>query len=279
MGNRREFLKNAALMTTAGLGTADHSSVAGGSPPPERSRMSYGTYAFDNTRFFAPQSLGGKESGGDGWVKIAVKGRREYLSGIDPQRSALAIIDLQKGCAREWPSSIAKYDKNLGARFAQRMNEIAIPNVTQLLHLFREHDLPVIYTAIGQDEIIPEIAPDLNRHGRGGSGKGTLEFVIAKWSSGAFATSAFDNVLRELGVATIFFVGTDTCGCVDHTMSEAYDRSYQTILIEDACVGTFPELHEAVVKIWGYKGFVRTTAQVVQDYPWDSWVDPAVTYR
>lgn len=284
MGNRREFLKNAALMTTAGLDTAGNGPLAGSqtNPLPERARTSYETYAFDNERFFVPSSSSGHESGNDGWVKITVKGRREYLSGIDPERSALTVVDMQLVCSRGWPALIAKYDKNLGQLFERRMNDIAVPNVTRLLRLFRQHDLPVIYLTIGPDEIIPEIAPDPSRLYRdmGDSReRGAREFHVIKWSSGAFGTSAFDNVLRELGIATIFFVGTDTCGCVDATMSGAYDKSYQTILVEDGCVSSRPELHEATVKIWNYKGFVRTTAQVVQDYPWNSWVDPAVTKR
>ncbi len=284
MRNRREFLKKTALMTAAGLGTAGKASLADSptNPLPERSRTSYETYALDNDRFFVPSSRGGHESGNDGCVKIVVKGRREYLSGIDPERSALTVVDMQWGCCRGWPALIAKYDKNLAELFERRMNDVAVPNVTRLLRLFRQHDMPVIYLTIGPEEIIPEIAPDPSRLYRdmGNSReRGAREFHVVKWSSGAFGTSAFDNVLKELGIATIFFVGTDTCGCVDATMSGAFDKSYQTILVEDGCVSSRPELHEATVKIWNYKGFVRTTTQVVQDYPWNSWVDPAVTKR
>jgi len=34
--------------------------------------------------------------------------------------------------------------------------------------------------------------------------------------------------------------------------------------------------HDATVKIWAYKGFVRNTEQVINDYPWQNWVDPDV---
>ena len=51
-------------------------------------------------------------------------------------------------------------------------------------------------------------------------------------------------------------------------MTEAYDRCYQTILIEDGCMSCRQELHEATVKIWTYKGFVSSTEQVMQDYAW-----------
>ena len=82
--------------------------------------------------------------------------------------------------------------------------------------------------------------------------------------------------MKENGIQTIFFAGVDTCGCVDATMTEAYDRAYQTILIEDTCCSSRPELHEAAVKIWAYKGFVRTASQIIRDYPWQNWIDPDI---
>jgi biuret amidohydrolase len=240
--------------------------------------INYGTLGFDNTRFFAPKSEGGRESRWDGWVRVTIKGRREYLPGIDPQRSALVIIDLQRECCQEWPAIIARHDPKLAEIFARRANEIVIPNVVRLLKLFREKDMPVIYLTLDQDGIVPQIAPDPARLGDGTWwNRAAREFILTKYSSGAFATSALDNVLRELGIATLFCVGTDTSCCVEATMSGAYDRAYQTIMVEDACVASRPELHEAAVRIWAYKGFVRTTDQVVSDFPWQNWIDPGLT--
>ena len=223
------------------------------------------TYAFDNSRAFVSRSQGGVESGFEGWARIAAKGRRDFLPGIDPDRSALVVVDLQENCVHEWPEMIAKYDRELGEAYARRMSEFVIPNVTRLLDFFRKGRMLVVYLTLGEDAIIPAIAPSGN------------EVVVRKHSSGAFATSAFDLILREHGMATLFFAGVATNGCVSHTMSAAYDRSYQTILIEDACCGTRPDVHEAAVKIWAHKGFVRTADQVIDDYPWDCWVDPDVS--
>jgi len=271
MRDRREFLKNAAIMTTAGLGTAGHGFPAGSptSPLPKESQTSFKTFAFDNCRSFVPSSRGGKESGGEGWFNITVKGRRDYLSGIDAARSALVVVDMQRGCMG-W----SKLPGELGRFHAERTREVVIPNLVKLVGLFRDKGLIIVYLMLGDgDQILPEIAPSAER------ARERKEVVVIKYSSGAFATSTLDNVLRENGVATVFLVGTDTAGCVNLTMAGAYDRSYQTILVEDGCVSCRPDLHEAAVKVWAYLGFVRTTAQVVQDYPWDRWVDPAVTER
>lgn len=226
------------------------------------------TYSFDNCRAFTTRSKDGRESGFDGWLRIIAKGRRDFLPAIDPERSALLIVDLQKGCVQGWPQA-GHHDVQVQfhEQRSEYMDSVVMPNVVRLLELFRKNDMLVVYTTLGPDDVVPAIAPDYDRN----------EIVVTKYSSGAFATSPLDNVLREHGIATLFFVGTATDGCVDATMSVAYDLGYQTILVDDACCGHSPELHEAAVKIWTMKGFVRNTAQVVDDYPWQAWVEPDVS--
>jgi len=231
---------------------------------------------FDNTRFFHAKSKHGRESGWKGWVEITARGRRNSLPHIDFTRSGLIVVDMQRECCEEWPNAIAKYDPQLAQLYRDRLRDKVIPNTVRLLELFRRENLVVVFLSLDAEGIIPEIAPSRQRMGQGNWwNRDAKEFVLPKFSSGAFATSAIDNVLRENNLATLFFTGVDTCGCVDGTMSEAYDRCYQTILIEDACCSSRPELHEAAVKIWSYKGFVRTTGQVIHDFPWDSWIDHA----
>lgn len=227
----------------------------------DRFRPRYKTHGFNNTRFFTSHSRGGRED----WWTIVVKGRREWLTAIDPERCALVIVDMQRG-SLNWSGLPGE----LGKTYQKRMQETVIPNISRLVHFFRQKEIMIVYLSLKKDEILPEIAPSKEEI------KEKREFLLTKYSSGAFVTCAIDNVLRENGIATLFFVGTDTAGCVAATMDEAYDRSYQTILIEDGCVSCRYELHEAAVKIWTVKGFVRTTNQVINDYPWKKWVDPDV---
>ena len=222
-------------------------------PPPN-----YKTQGFDNTRFFSPLA-------GEDWLTISVTGRREFISAIEPARTALVIIDLQQGCCK-WGDALSSRDPRVGEEFTRRMYDVVLPNVARLLELFRKNDMLVIFTMLGQDDTFPGIIlPDPERIKR------KKEFIVSKYSPGAFATSAIDNVLRENGIATLLFTGTDTTACVLCSMIGAYDRTYQAILIEDACVGSRRELHDAVVNLWNYLGFVRTTDQVVNDYPWRAW--------
>ncbi len=92
------------------------------------------------------------------------------------------------------------------------MAEIVIPNGAKLTDLFHKRAMPMIYLTLGDDTNIPELAPTQG------------DVVVRKHSSGASATSALDNALREGGIATTFFIGTDTAGCVDATIIKACDR-------------------------------------------------------
>jgi len=217
-------------------------------------KTNYGTLGFDDDRFFSGLS-------GENWAKINAAGKRSFIAGINPQRSALVIVDLQESCIH-WGAELGTYDRKVGEAFTKRMTEVALPNVQRLLTFFRRRDMLVIYTMLETGDRIPElIAPSRERMER------KREFVLNKFSAGAFSTSAIDNVLRENGIATILVTGTDTAGCVLATLTGANDRTYQTILVEDACVSSRTDLHEAVVKIWKCFGFVRTTDQVVNDFP------------
>src|ERR1017187_9353324 len=49
-------------------------------------RWVYGTMGFDNTRFFS-----GRIKPGEDWMKIMAMGRRDFITEINPRRTALVI--------------------------------------------------------------------------------------------------------------------------------------------------------------------------------------------
>ena len=221
----------------------------------------YGSLGFDNTRFFSPGA-------GEDWLRICASGKREFISDINPRRTALLLVDLQNGCVA-WGDALASCDKEVGEAFNRRMQQIVLPNTQKLIKLFREKDMLIVWLRLFEQDTFPEsIAPDPQRVAA------KREHVVSKFSPGAFATSTLDNVLRENGIATLMVGGVDTAACVLCTITAAHDRTYQVVLVEDALVGSRQEMHEAVVKIWNWMGFVRSTEQVVEDYPWHNWIYP-----
>lgn len=195
------------------------------------------------------------------WAAINSKGKREYLPGIDPDCSALLVVDLQV-LTVEWGSIYKKADPVLGELYENTMKNKVIPNAVRLCDFFRSKNMPVVFVCMGYEDPVPQLK------------RRDDEVILYKCSSGAFATCGIDNLLKDLGVSCIFTLGADSAGCVEGTVSGLFDHTYVPILIDDASVSQNPILHDASMKIWGYKGFVRSTDQVINDYPWQSWIDP-----
>jgi nicotinamidase-related amidase len=93
------------------------------------------------------------------------------------------------------------------------------------------------------------------------------EVVIEKTSSGAFNSSAIDQVLRNLGIEHLLACGVATNACVEMTVRDAADRNYQVTLVHDACAAMSEALHQAaLLTMDGFMGLVRvaSTDEVVK---------------
>ncbi len=81
------------------------------------------------------------------------------------------------------------------------------------------------------------------------------EWLVDKRRLSAFYNTEMDTILRGLGTETIIISGVLTNQCVAGTMKDAMYRDYKSILIEDCCGTTVPELHEPTVMMakvgWG----------------------------
>jgi nicotinamidase-related amidase len=174
--------------------------------------------------------------------------------------------------------------------WAVRVRDQLLPNTRRLLAWFRDHGRPAIFTRVGsllpdaQDqhqrrrlawlrasadrppyrspigshdyEILPEIAPLPD------------ELVIDKNTSGAFNSSPIDFYLQGMGLQTLVVCGVSTFACVDNTARDAADRSYNVILVEDACAGAAGSeaAHDATLRTFGrYLGAVKSTEQLLSE--------------
>lgn len=194
--------------------------------------------------------------------------RRRHQRLPEPQitrsNTALLIIDMQYEDAHP--------DYGLCARFKTRGEEDAVQyyvnrlrsvilSIQRLLEAFRERDMEVIYTRIesltrdGRDrsqehkalgihcppgsqeaQILEEIAPQDD------------EIVLSKTCGSVFNGTMIDYILRNIGIQNLVVVGVVTSGCVEISVRDAADRSYEVIVVEDACA-TWSEAMESAA-IW-----------------------------
>ena len=75
------------------------------------------------------------------------------------------------------------------------------------------------------------------------------DVIIDKTANGAFTYTELEPVLRAQGITNLLFTGCTTDVCVHSTLREAVDRSFECLLIEDACASGDAEAHTAAVKM------------------------------
>ena len=204
-----------------------------------------------------------------------------------PEKSALLVLDMNYVCAHR-DFGIGPKFPTIGLRpdyFYDRIDDTVIPNIQRLLAFFRGHSLAVVYTVMGTEradlsdlsetwkKTYPRIGYDKSR-------PGTREFmvreevapregepVLLKRSSGAFASTDLDGLLRGRGLDTLVITGVESDCCIYNTAVEANDRGYKTMVLEDATTTLTRTGHKTMLRAYGEVFFfnVRTTDQVLQE--------------
>ena len=209
---------------------------------------------------------------------------------IDPQRTALIVIDMQEYFLNpESPFSRACNDHVPGVLdyFQDRGRTLVEPTLQRLLVCFRTYDMRVIYTTVASEladgsdlmpvmkqrnaaskdhqqeafiparsdawaRIVPTLEPQDN------------EIVVNKTTYGTFTSTGLDHTLRNLGITTLVIGGVVTNVCVETTARDASDLGYGVIVVDDACAAHSPEIHDAsLLSFQGPFGRVRTADDII----------------
>ena len=183
---------------------------------------------------------------------------------IDKTKTALVVIDLQKGIA--------------GRPTAPHSSDVVIKNAAILAEAFRKNTMPVFLVRVtpspdGKDALHPitdtppwnqtpsshfaDIVPGLLKQG---------DFVITKHQWGAFYGTELDLELRRRGITTIVLCGILTNIGVESTARFAYEYGYNQIFAEDAMAAMSAEEHLfTITKTFPRIGRVRKTEEIVVD--------------
>jgi len=193
---------------------------------------------------------------------------------VEPARTALLVVDLQKGFYNDEirerePDRRYLYD---------RIRDVVIPNGQRLVAACRREGIEVVYTVVecltrdGRDrgldykvsgifaakgsweaEVIDELAP------------GDDDVIIPKTSSSLFNSTNCDYVLRNLGVEYVMVMGMLTDQCVETAVRDGCDRGYLMTFIDDACATHSEQRHREAAH--GFRGYcrIRTTDELLEE--------------
>ena len=185
---------------------------------------------------------------------------------IDAASTALLVIDI---LVTESPDAVYATNPE---------EEALVANAAKLTRAARGAGMPVLFLC---DQHIPGIDRELSlwgEHGMRGeahphpaleAGSGSRDFVIPKRRYSGFFQTDLDLTLRELGVKTVIAVGEDTNICVLHTLADAWNLGYSSIVASDATrtflVGTQEGGLEHMQRCFGTT--VATTREILAALP------------
>jgi len=187
---------------------------------------------------------------------------------LDPRRTAIVVIDLQKGIAgspggapHTKPSVIANCVSLLAAARATGAQPVLVhvggsPDGADRLHTQTDQPMRSIGT-LPPDWT--DLIPELDRQ--------PTDVVILKRQWGAFYGTDLDLQLRRRNLTTIILCGIATEAGVESTARDAYERNYELIFAEDAMTGTSAESHvNSVERIFPRLGRVRSPAEILASF-------------
>jgi nicotinamidase-related amidase len=183
---------------------------------------------------------------------------------LTPARTALVVIDLQRGIAAA-PTAPHPASDVVAHAVAVALALRAAGGTVVLVHVTPSADgrdalRPQTDTSARQpgprptdwSEILPELGPEPG------------DLVITKRQWGAFYGTELDLQLRRRGIDTILLAGISTNVGVESTARDAFERGYEQVFVEDAMTARSPDDHaHALRTVFARIGRVRSTAEVL----------------
>jgi nicotinamidase-related amidase len=182
---------------------------------------------------------------------------------LDPQSTALVLIDLQRGIVTRDTKPHSAADvvaraARLASAFRQRGALVVLVHVgfapDGADRLRPEADAPQPTPKLPPDwsELVPELGSD------------SRDIIVMKRNWGAFYGTALDLHLRRRRIRTIVLGGIATNMGVESTARDAFERAYEQVFVEDATASMTEEMHSFTMKnIFPRMGRVRSTDEVL----------------
>lgn len=189
----------------------------------------------------------------------------EPLPPLDPDRTALLVIDMQKGACYQ-DGTLGRSGVDLSA--AREM----IPRVRGLVETCGRVGVPVIWTrqwhyqddAARARRVLPTY---FDRREQVAFQRGSYDAemvdelatlvtddseIIDKHRWSCFHQTRLASLLGILGTQVLIIVGGTTNACVDTTARDAFMHEFDVVLVKDCIAGVRQDWHEAALEILGF---------------------------
>jgi nicotinamidase-related amidase len=222
-------------------------------------------------------------------MRTALVDAEPYPIAIDPEATALLIIDMQRDFLEPG---------GFGAALGNDVSLLnhAVAPCRNLLESARRIGMMVVHTREGHRPDLSDAprakvergSPALRIGAQGPMGRILIrgepghdiipaltpmagEAVVDKPGKGAFFATDLHQLLGNRGIDSLLVCGVTTEVCVHTTVREANDRGYRCIVPGDCCASYFPEFHAiglAMIKAQGgIFGWVTDSRRVLSALP------------
>lgn len=208
---------------------------------------------------------------------------------FNPDRSALIVIDVQRYfVSPEYPFArvLERLVPGATENYFRRVCQTVLPNIKNMLRVFRTHARPVIFTATGSytenGAELPQWLKDFDQLGQSLLGQRVWpqvgdpswqidesvaphpgELILHKMSSGPLNSTKLDQILHNLRINSLVVTGLTTDVCVIQTARETADRGFHVIVAGDCCTTLSEEMHNAALAAFSLAfGRVRKSGEI-----------------
>jgi ureidoacrylate peracid hydrolase len=203
------------------------------------------------------------------------RGRYHLFDRLDPERTALAIIDMQGTfCAPGAPAEVAAARGIIEPinELTRALRSLGVPIIWVLhanLRTNARSDWEMFFNYVVADDVrmrtIESLSPDKQTvWSELTVGSQDLTIIKNRYSALIPGSSNLERILRSMGIDTLMIAGTKTNICCESTARDAMMRDFKTVVVEDCCAALSDEEHRAALEnIIQQFGDVMTRAEVV----------------
>ena len=181
---------------------------------------------------------------------------------LKPEETAHLIIDVQKTYLEPKPNT---EENGEWQPFFNRMNDLVIPNIKNLISFLRNKNVENIFARIschkesGLDRSLSQKKPGFNylllpKDTPSGQIVDDLkpesdDIVMMKTTDSALTGTNLRLILNNMGIKNVICTGIFTDQCVSSTVRSLVDESFNVIVVEDCCAAATEALHNNELEI------------------------------
>lgn len=190
---------------------------------------------------------------------MARRGRYHWFDRLDPQRTALLVIDMQNTFCEPGSPAEVPVSRDIVGPINGLTHELRALGATVVwvlhanTHSNGRSDWELFFNHVVADEVrqrtIESLAPGQQSVWKElDTAPGDITIIKNRYSALIAGSSSLERVLRNLGVDTVLIAGTKTNICCEATARDAMMLDFKVVLVSDCCAALSDDEHRGTLE-------------------------------